>query len=399
MRLVRARLIPFNKGGSDVEEKKAIAFDFNPETLTLKVTSGQQKDKARQGRQQVQNVGASSATLSFDAIFDSTRPRDNPKPSDETQLDVRRLTKPIADLLQAYSTGGKSGGEAAPRKVRFHWGNIIFNGIISSHEEVFDFFSPGGTPLRSKVKLTLTEQEFRYEVKGGDVAAAKAAAPPPDARSAAANQGADALTDLSSGQLSAGLGLNASLGLDLGLSVGLEAKLGISADIGLSLSAGVDMNLSAAVDVFGSAAFGAALGGGAGGGPGPAPEIGSAGVAATGGAPPKGLMPPPSSWAPDGPKTGSRAASLAGSIAGARASGGASPSAPVLAVRGSAPPRLSRAPASDGFAIRPRYQPPEANLGDRRPRWEGLAPAFQSAAAVARSRHPTGCGCHRCGCG
>ena len=39
----------------------------------MKVSTGQQQDKSRRGRQQRQTVGASSATLSFDAIFDGFR--------------------------------------------------------------------------------------------------------------------------------------------------------------------------------------------------------------------------------------------------------------------------------------------------------------------------------------
>ena len=45
---------------------------------------------SRRGRQQVQNVGASKATLSFECIFDSTRPRDASDSSTggEEMLDV-----------------------------------------------------------------------------------------------------------------------------------------------------------------------------------------------------------------------------------------------------------------------------------------------------------------------
>jgi hypothetical protein len=35
--------------------------------------------------------------------------------------------------------------------VQFRWGTLIFNGVISQHQEVFDYFSPSGVPLRSKV--------------------------------------------------------------------------------------------------------------------------------------------------------------------------------------------------------------------------------------------------------
>src|SRR5690349_7112964 len=98
--LKRAQLVPFDDGGRTLQEDEAIDFDFNPETLTLKVSSGQQQDRGRRGHQQVQNVGASSATLSLEAIFDATRPKaDGEAGNDETQLDVRGRTRKIADLL------------------------------------------------------------------------------------------------------------------------------------------------------------------------------------------------------------------------------------------------------------------------------------------------------------
>src|SRR5690242_19060108 len=66
--LKRAKLVPYDAGSKTLQTAKAIKFDFNPETLTLKVSTGQQQDKSRRGRQQVQSVGASSATLNFEAI-------------------------------------------------------------------------------------------------------------------------------------------------------------------------------------------------------------------------------------------------------------------------------------------------------------------------------------------
>jgi hypothetical protein len=118
----RAKLVPFDAGGRNPQEARAIPLDFNPETLTLKVSGGEQRDRSRRGRQQVQNVGASKATLSFECIFDSTRPRDASDSSTggEEMLDVRTRSKPIADLLQVYG----SGREQAPRRVQFRWGTL-----------------------------------------------------------------------------------------------------------------------------------------------------------------------------------------------------------------------------------------------------------------------------------
>ncbi|WP_408611990.1 CIS tube protein, partial [Falsiroseomonas oryzae] len=207
-RFRRASITPFDDAGRNTLDDQAVPFDFNPETLTLKTSAGQSRDRARQGRQQVQNVGASTATLSFEAVFDSTRPRDGEDgrtPLDEEELDVRLRTRPLALLIQAAESrqGGSGGGgggrnrQPAPKRVQFRWGSIVFNGLITQYQETFDYFSPGGVPLRSKVQITLTEQEFRYEIDSSERARAQSAAPPAPGglRDAAGAAGADSLFD------------------------------------------------------------------------------------------------------------------------------------------------------------------------------------------------------------
>ncbi len=404
----RAKLIPFDAGGKNTEEARAIPLDFNPDTLTLKVSGGEQKDKGRKGRQQVQNVGSSKATLSFECVFDSTRPRDDDtgEGGGEEMLDVRVRTKPIADLVQTYGTGK----EQAPRRVQFLWGTLIFNGVISSHQEVFEYFSPSGVPLRSKIQLTLTEQEFRYEVKASDAAQRRQAVEQAasDARSQAAAAGADSLlgggaNGAAGFDLSAGFELSASLDVNLDLSlsaqVGLSASLGASADIGMAVGAGIHLDASAAIDLFGPAALGTSGDLGRSGLtiPKPSPGFAAAGVT-------------PNPWAPDGPAPGSTAAGLAAAVSGQRAAGAiapapgsATPPSPPLPVRGSPPLALRRSPPAGSPVFASREAPLSMAAGERRPRWESL-PATTATAAPAHSHanHSTcacgGCGCRRC-CG
>lgn len=396
----RAKLVPFDAGGRDPQEARAIPLDFNPETLTLKVSGGEQRDRSRRGRQQVQNVGASKATLSFECIFDSTRPRDASDSSTggEEMLDVRTRTKPIADLLQVYG----SGREQAPRRVQFRWGTLIFNGVISQHQEVFDYFSPSGVPLRSKLSITLTEQEFRYEVSATDAAQRRQAVEQASAgaRSQAAAAGASSLMgggsglDLSAGfDLSAGLNLDLNLDMSLSAQVGLSASLGLSADIGVSVGAGINLDASAAVDLFGPAALGtdADLGRSGVAIPQPSPGLAAAGV-------------PPNPWAPDGPAPGSRAAGLAAVVSSQRAGGAASANTaalsagaarPPLPVRGSPPLASLRTPAAGAPLFAPRSAPTPAAAGERRPPWETLPAAVTT---TAPRPHATACACGGCGC-
>ena len=394
----RAKLVPFDAGGRDPQEARAIPLDFNPETLTLKVSGGEQRDRSRRGRQQVQNVGASKATLSFECIFDSTRPRDGTDgdagSGGEEMLDVRTRTKPIADLLQVYG----SGREQAPRRVQFRWGTLIFNGVISQHQEVFDYFSPSGVPLRSKLSITLTEQEFRYEVSATDAAQRRQAVEQASAsaRSQAAAAGAGSLMgggsglDLSAGfELSAGLNLDLNLDMSLSAQVGLSASLGLSADIGVSVGAGIALDASAAVDLFGPAALGtgADLGRSGVAIPQPSPGLAAAGV-------------PPNPWAPDGPAPGSRAAGLAAVVSSQRAGGAASAATagsgtrPPLPVRGSPPLASLRTPAAGAPLFAPRSAPTPA-AGERRPPWETLPAAVST---TTPRPHTTACSCGGCGC-
>lgn len=413
----RASIVPFDEAGKQPQEAEAIPFDFNPETLTLKVTASKAKDKQRKGRQQVQHVGTSEATLSFEAVFDSTRPRDGADGravEQEEKLDVRLRTRGLAALIQQAETqpGGSADQQPAPKRVQFRWGSIIFNGLITQYQETFDYFSPGGVPLRSKLQITLTEQEFRYEVNAADRAAARAATPPPPAglRDAAKAAGAGSLLDMGPGGLSLGLSAGFSADLSLGLSaeidvgfsagVSLQANLGLSADVGLSAGAGVSLSADAAVDVFGPAALGAGGGGiAAGGGAG----SGTAGRAGLSAGTPSAAAGAASPWAPDGPAPGTRAAGIAAVVAGQRAAGTAlaAPNTPAgatpLPPRGSPPPVLPRAPSA-AVPQALRSAPREAAWdGERRPRWEALAVQAPRRAIAARA-HMTGggCGCPRC---
>ena len=120
--LTPALLIPYDAAGENLDDAKTITLDFNPETLKLKIQAGEEADRGREGRQQTQHVAKSTATLSFDAVFDTTRP--NPArggsgdgPASPEKLDVRIKTAAIAGLsasgIPATSPGASSSGSAS----------------------------------------------------------------------------------------------------------------------------------------------------------------------------------------------------------------------------------------------------------------------------------------------
>lgn len=437
--LKRAALIPYDSAGKKLEDGQKIPLDFNPETLTIKVQAGQEKDRGRRGKQQVQHVGNSTATLSFDAIFDSTRPREPEGGQTASvapeKLDVRHKTAAIANLLQVE----KKGKKPSPRRVRFAWGTINFDGLIQSFSETLDYFSPEGVPLRAKVSISITEQHFRYQVKADQVQTPRAPQVN-DANALAALNDLDSLFDLSKGS---GNEFDDDLDLDAPAAppppasdAGLGVDLGANVDPASAGGAAVDLPPAAAVDLFGGSALDRALGG--------AVDVGNAIPSAVARklTPPAGL--PANPWCPDGPQPGSKAAALAAVVKKARESGGAAaatdpaagefsatqtpastgetqagnplaatstvqpatatpdvqvrpPSTP-LPVRGSPPlvaPRFGPPPPGGLMSRRRDYRPEQPVARPNRPGWEGGRPTPATAPqADGRDAKACGCGCN-----
>lgn len=396
--LVKARLIPFGDApnANAPDQAREIPFDFNPETLTFKVSTGQARDSARQGRQQTQNVAASQATLSFECIFDSTRPRDsdgaNSLSSPVKDRDVRKRTKAIADLLQDVDPGKAS----VPRRVRFLWGEFLFDGVVSQHQETFDYFSADGVPLRSKVALTLTEKEFRYLVT------AQQAAPLRDgATTLASGPGGNDMPQAEVNQRRLDAALAAVLAPDL--------RSASPAGIGQRLGAGLPLRASEALALFGTAALPVVAGlpklfatGSGGLAPGPAssasrvtPQLGR----------------PNCAWGRDAAPAGSAAAGLAAAVVAQRQAGldpGPGPNArqsarlappPPISGHAHLRPRLALEPDPRLFPLPPQ---PERSPMERRPRWEAEAWRRGRAASKASPARQTaggcGCGCLPCSC-
>jgi hypothetical protein len=386
--LAKAKLIPFGDApnASQPNEAQAIPFDFNPETLTFKVSTGEARDPARRGRQQTQNVGASQATLSFECQFDSTRPRASDGAGSENgaveQRDVRRRTRAIADLLQATTPGR----QPTPRRVRFLWGSFSFDGVVSQHQETFDYFSAEGVPLRSKVSLTLTEKDFRYNVS------AEQAEPQRDGATGFASGTGGGDSPLPDPAKRGEAALAAALVPDV--------PRPSPALIGARLAAGLSLGASEALGLFGAAALPE----------GAVPPPSPAGLAppSPGSAPQPGR--PSSPWGRDAAAAGSAAAGLAAQVVAQR-QGGLDPG-PGQRRPGDAPPAPAVPPPIQGHArLRPRLAlepdprlfPRLAALArpplERRPRWEPLSPGWRGPAADhGGAPGAGGCACG-CGCG
>ncbi len=181
-------------------ENTRVDVDFNPQSLQITYRSSG-PDGSQQTEKQIPKQGATKqptgnvTEVSMDLLFDTT----------QTGKDVRDTTIKVADMLQAGIRSGQPSADVP--LVLFHWGTFIFKGNVTSVSETIDFFSEQGVPLRSTVKLSMTEVE---ELRGNP--------------SVLVGIGA-----------SAGIGLSASAGVSAGVSAGI----GFSASA--SLSAGVDI--------------------------------------------------------------------------------------------------------------------------------------------------------------
>lgn len=327
--LKRATITPYDAQGNNLEELRAITFDFNPESLTIQVANAQESPGKR-SRQRVQYIGESNATLSFDAYFDTSRPGTGSggqpgQPETGDELDVRHRTMPLANLLQGDPPGPKS----AQRIVQFNWGRIIFDGLVRSYNEVLDYFSPDGIPLRAKVSLSIEEHKRDYQIPdsgrkgapagnvsngpggtGVDPALSQLGATIGQAGEVAAQNGLDSLLDLA-GQ--SGLTFDAGAAVSAPGVPPPSGPLGAGVDLAFSAGAGIDLPVANSLAVFGAGAIDAALGADvdlsrSGGEISGATKDMKATLAAK----------RPSGWAPQGPVPGSATVHLAAAVVEAR---------------------------------------------------------------------------------
>lgn len=383
------------------EPLQTITLHFNPESLEFKIENRTETKKKRTN-QRVQYTGESSTTLSFECIFDATRPGAppvdlTPPPRGSTDLpqalDVRIQTRVLAGLLNIAERDGASEQMLFPKLVRFDWGTVTFTGYVSSFSEVLEYFSPEGVPLRSKVNVTLTEQSHRYHVSGRQQKAAAAEdarreGEPRDRATDAAPSGdpAPAVEPLDHALESLGASIDQAKsvarqsgladlfeladGLPLTFGGSLGGGFGVELDFDLRVGADIDIDIDAGQleALFGDGAHRAARGA----------ERKEQGAAVRPGGTTRRDLPAPvagTDWAPDGPRPGTEAAALAGTVlrdrlrgeGGARVGGDFRAEGLQLPATPTVPPPLRGSPPLRR-TLRPDARPGWAS---DRPRWEG----------------------------
>jgi hypothetical protein len=241
-----------------------IDVQFNPASLKLDLAN-QVEGGDSKGRQNRQYLGKTSTTLTFDLHFDTAD-----QGTTDAPVSVRTLTASVERFVLPKGDGNT---KEKPPKARFHWDELIIDGIIESVSIDFDLFAPNGTPLRAKLGVSIKEQDAKYELlQTGPGANQPGNATPPGAPGTGPGSSGGGPTNSSgialAGESAAGFAVR--MGLDpaawrgiagqIGASSSLSLQAGASIDFNAGLSAGAGIGISVGVEASAKVSLGASFG-------------------------------------------------------------------------------------------------------------------------------------------
>jgi hypothetical protein len=241
-----------------------IHLQFNPASLKLELASKVEGGDtyAKQNRQY---IGTASTTLSFDLHFDTAD-----QGTADAPVSVRTLTAAVERFVLPKGDGNK---KQKPPKARFHWDELIIDGIIESVSIDFDLFAANGTPLRAKLGVSIKEQNAKYQLlksgpganqPGNALAQGDLGTGPGSSGRRPTNRSATALAGESAADFATRMGLDPAawrgIGGQIGAGSSLSLQAGASIDFNASLSPGAGIGVSAGVEVGASASLEASFG-------------------------------------------------------------------------------------------------------------------------------------------
>jgi nucleoid-associated protein YgaU len=149
MALEKASLGPIDEAGNPTGT--AFRVMFNPKELTFSKSNTWNQSKTPKGSApNIDFGGGGGMSLKVQLYFD-THGLDHAKP-------VTELTDAIHQLMLIDpKTEHIKNKKARPPYVQFHWGHVVFNGVIASYGQRLTLFTPEGVPVRAVVDLTLTQ--------------------------------------------------------------------------------------------------------------------------------------------------------------------------------------------------------------------------------------------------
>ena len=131
---------------------------FNPQSLKVTYSNQKASDSAGSKANATQYVGAGTAKLALDLLFDATVPPAKGAPVS----DVRELTARVRHFVQPKPSGDADteGSALVVPAARFLWGSFKFDGVVDQLDETISFFSAEGKPLRATVAFALSSAEI-----------------------------------------------------------------------------------------------------------------------------------------------------------------------------------------------------------------------------------------------
>jgi hypothetical protein len=418
----KATLFAIDKGGNVVD---TIPVQFNPGSMRLQMANSVDGGASR-GRQTQQYNGSASTTLTLDLEFDTAD-----EGTDANPVSVLDRT----DRVRQFVLPGGTESKQAPPRARFRWGSFELTGVMDSLTEELGFFSSEGVPLRSKLSISIKEQDSRFAALERGAGANDDTSPPAAGEgSAGAGPGTsgggllDSAAAALSGETAAdflarnglapeawrALGgaldaLGDGISLEAGATIGFSA--GASLDAGLGLSAGFQAGIDASFDA--SLGLGAAVGSsvglesgfalaGAGGLTAAIDQATTASTTAAADAARASFDLPPRPSVAATPPTSARSATSATSV-GSRSAAAPIVPAPAPDARattfGRGVPLRDRAGATGATGARPVVGAGTGGLpptsGSRLAPWERVAESGRAGDHEQSGRRP-GCGCHHC---
>jgi hypothetical protein len=147
--LEKARIGIIDDKGNDVGTPFKVMF--NPRELAFsKENKWKHNDSPKANSPAIDFSGGGGMSLKVQLYFDTYGPK-GPQ-------SVTTLTDEIHKLMlvdpNTVNTKNKKG---RPPYVRFHWGHVVFDGVVANFSQRLTLFTTDGVPVRAVVDLTLTQ--------------------------------------------------------------------------------------------------------------------------------------------------------------------------------------------------------------------------------------------------
>ncbi len=165
----------FNILDQSGKTKTTITVQFNPSEYSLSRSTVPPKKYGKQGSStNEQFVRSNPTTLSLSLYFDTISGVGLPDPTKDLSF-TAKMKKKIRTTLHIDSAAEPEFAAAAIIEaikcdkeqhaipiVQFVWGSFDFSGVISSVQSSYTMFTPLGTPVKSKLDLTIVGEETGY---------------------------------------------------------------------------------------------------------------------------------------------------------------------------------------------------------------------------------------------